>query len=336
MSKRMIDILSRDGSSILPATFVEGLHEAVVLTIDNVAQYFYENERNYFGWQIADFPNLAPPYETFWMEFRVPNVCQANPDSGLYGLHAIGALFLATDIPALAPADRAQIYARFPPFTSPEVQPQLQWWLTVTPIIQQTSHPGSLTHLNVNCNLFLDAQGQVFLVRIRDETQEFAAGVAHGHPIQTDAQGAYIEAGMGWVPIIQPVSGEEFLQGCLEANQLLYPFWLAISFLHCKNVTTTSIDPCHSRKPPKPGDPCRRAHYKILDIHPMREVLRREGKQDTTGLKQALHTCRGHFRDYRQGRGLFGKYKGLFWVDSHVRGSSTYGKVVKDYAIHPT
>jgi hypothetical protein len=115
-------------------------------------------------------------------------------------------------------------------------------------------------------------------------------------------------------------------------NAMLFPMWLALSFLHCKNVTLAREDPCHSRKPPKKGETCRRLHYHVLNIKPMQEVLRRDGQSHTTGLKHALHICRGHFKDYRQ-RGLFGKYQGLFWWDAHVRGKSDTGVVVKDYHV---
>lgn len=47
----------------------------------------------------------------------------------------------------------------------------------------------------------------------------------------------------------------------------------------------------------------------------------------------AMHTCRGHFADYRKGKGLFGKLKGLYWINSHVRGSEEHGVVEKDYAV---
>jgi hypothetical protein len=34
-----------------------------------------------------------------------------------------------------------------------------------------------------------------------------------------------------------------------------------------------------------------------------------------------MHICRGHFRDYREGKGLFGKYKQLVWTPMTVRGT---------------
>ena len=34
-----------------------------------------------------------------------------------------------------------------------------------------------------------------------------------------------------------------------------------------------------------------------------------------------MHICRGHFADYREGRGLFGKYKVQVWMPATVRGT---------------
>lgn len=73
--------------------------------------------------------------------------------------------------------------------------------------------------------------------------------------------------------------------------------------------------------------------YYVLNIDPMKEILRTEGRSQTTGLKNALHICRGHFADYRDGRGLFRKHKGVFWVSQHTRGSVTEGVVLKNHAV---
>jgi hypothetical protein len=72
----------------------------------------------------------------------------------------------------------------------------------------------------------------------------------------------------------------------------------------------------HNREPAK---------WKTLVIEPLKQILRGEGRSGTLGLAKAMHICRGHFRDYREGRGLFGKYHGEFWQPAHVKG--TKGKL---------
>lgn len=65
----------------------------------------------------------------------------------------------------------------------------------------------------------------------------------------------------------------------------------------------------------------------------MKKVLRTEGQSETTGLKRALHICRGHFAHYGDDKPLFGKYTGTFWRPMHARGKVEQGVVVKDYKI---
>lgn len=114
-----------------------------------------------------------------------------------------------------------------------------------------------------------------------------------------------------------------------------FPYCLALCFMNCKNVTTTEHMPApkvqHKRlinhKPSL-------AKYYTLEIDPMKKVLKSEGRVDEVGLQRALHICRGHFKDYSNGKGLFGKYKGLYWWDDTVRGSAEAGQIVKDYSIN--
>lgn len=44
-----------------------------------------------------------------------------------------------------------------------------------------------------------------------------------------------------------------------------------------------------------------------------------------------LHLVRAHIADYREGKGLFGKYRGLVWKSAHRRGYERLGVVSKTY-----
>ena len=113
------------------------------------------------------------------------------------------------------------------------------------------------------------------------------------------------------------------------------PSLLAISFMHCKNVHAGEqplVDAVTAKTERPTGKRKRELKFYTLKINPMKEVLRREGNLGGAGLQQALHVCRGHFKDYRAS-GLFGKIKGLFWWDSQTRGAADAGVVVKDYEV---
>lgn len=114
---------------------------------------------------------------------------------------------------------------------------------------------------------------------------------------------------------------------------------LATSLLHCKNVATVDAEPTpkeryvmqeYERKTRQPA-----AKWKVLSIEPMVRTLRTQGAIERNGLNKALHICRGHFKDFSQGNGLFGKNKGLYWWDQHMRGDESAGLVIKDYNIKP-
>jgi hypothetical protein len=106
---------------------------------------------------------------------------------------------------------------------------------------------------------------------------------------------------------------------------------LALNFLHCKNVVPVEnkLPRQLTRARKRKGKPYFEKFH-TLAIEPVKKVLNDEGQAHTGGLSHALHICRGHFRTY-DGRGLFGKYKGTFWISPHVRGDVSVGKVDKNY-----
>lgn len=119
-----------------------------------------------------------------------------------------------------------------------------------------------------------------------------------------------------------------------DVDNIMSPHLFAIALMHCKNVSLreNALTEKQRRSLAKKGRRKELVRWHVLEIEPMKQVLRTEGKSESLGLKQALHICRGHFKDYRQS-GLFGKVKGIFWWDSTVRGSSKEGVVVKDYSV---
>jgi hypothetical protein len=107
-------------------------------------------------------------------------------------------------------------------------------------------------------------------------------------------------------------------------DSLVYPALLAIAFLHCKNVRVVNeVVPKPLAKKYEHRTGVKPASVKVLEIHPLKEILRREGRAESAGLAHALHICRGHFADYTKGAGLFGKYHVRVWIPDTVHGKKT-------------
>ena len=116
---------------------------------------------------------------------------------------------------------------------------------------------------------------------------------------------------------------------------MIIPF-AAISFMHCKNVEILSKEvPSKLQEARKKRGKRPLVTIKVLEIKPVVRILKEEGEIDSKGLKYALHLCRGHFKDFSKGLGLFGKYKGLYWWEAQARGKISKGVVLKDYKLSP-
>ena len=114
----------------------------------------------------------------------------------------------------------------------------------------------------------------------------------------------------------------------------MFPALLAISFMHCKNVTLRDCDPpeklslAHQKKHGQ-----RLLRYHVLDIEPLRKLLDRYRSGSRADLRHALHICRGHFKTFTEDAPLLGCHSGTFWWSPQVRGAKDVGVVVKDYRV---
>lgn len=91
---RLIDDIRAAGGSQMPnfisghlvpqwSAYAQAVHGIVrdpqlpVLLIDNVAEYYYKDDQEF--WDLTkDFPNIAPPFEACWTEFRLPPIIQSK------------------------------------------------------------------------------------------------------------------------------------------------------------------------------------------------------------------------------------------------------------------
>lgn len=120
------------------------------------------------------------------------------------------------------------------------------------------------------------------------------------------------------------------------ARQYVYqftaPFLWATCFLHCKNIEAKDVVPAKKLSDiweKQSGRPL--VKYKTLVISP--HFRNRPGATSGLGVRMnPLHICRGHFKQFDD-RPLFGKYRGLFWWESQIRGNKKQGVVLKDYKI---
>jgi hypothetical protein len=287
------------------------LRDAIVIKADNVADYFFSgNDKDV--WDITtDFPNIAPPFEKFYIEFGAPEY-----------------LSLPNGKTEIIPSEFRDM--RF-------------GLLFVVQDAQKSDHPGAIKSIEkglrwlVEVILFLESDGELMFYGNRyPYMMSWQMGIgADGSIWKNEKIGPFY-----WLNIpketyasmnkegkrIFDIRGRNFNQ------ELLSIALLTISFMHCKNVQLIAGGPGTIKGKRNRYGP--KIKYYTLEIEPMKTVLKTEGNSETIGLKRSLHICRGHFKDYRE-HGLFGKFKEVYWWDSQVRGNISQGVVNKDYYVNP-
>ena len=133
---------------------------------------------------------------------------------------------------------------------------------------------------------------------------------------------------------MSPEPDEELFPWVDGVAQFNFPALMALSFMHCKNVTLEAVVPSEKlsrRHLKRHGHPL--VSYGELRIDPIREVLEQQRKGVGGSLRKALHLCRGHFKTFTPDAPLLGRATGTYWWASQVRGAASAGVTLKDYRV---
>lgn len=289
--------------------FSDQLKKITILKSQNVADYFWSGT-NKEDWELKDFPNCAPPWDKFWIEWKQPKKClmENNDIKTFDGDINFGCLIESKELDEV---DFNEMKNSMPfKFDIHGFLKKLdiRWVISFSYFSDMFLSIKKETFLAEN-KMLIKSNGEIFH---KDGFEKTARLFAVNKLIFNEDNGKIVV---------------EMLEGSVKPISLL-----AMSFCHCKNTEL---------KEERYGDALVKKRAKIgkfpvnrfytLEIKAMRKILKESG--DETGIKKALHICRGHFKDFRGTKGLFGKHRDLYWWDMHSRGSSERGEVIKDYAV---
>lgn len=322
------DGITENYRSLIWEPIVGAVPDAVIVDVSNVCEYAHAGT-NKGSFTVEDFPAVVPPFPKLWMETRAPSRCVVpgevmSWDRSVHG--AQWAIFLRTeDLNGMDEDDRDD-------FLSTIVN-----WRNASAIAEVKGIDRAILPIQVDLEqIRWVICGDVF---VRYGGQRLPTGPMMQTWVMVDRDGN-IAHDLGnndpamWMmaPGITDSKFAPHLMGHYHA--WIDPMLLAVSFMNCRNVKQVQHYPkrvdireAKRRQQPAPS------RYYTLEIEPMRRVLVSEGESEKTGLKKALHICRGHFSVYTDDKPLFGKYAGRFWIPAHVRGSEKAGKVYKDYSV---
>jgi hypothetical protein len=280
------------------------LDSGEIILVDNVADYFYDFLPD--GFKLGDslkmpwsyekhYPFVSPPFEEMWFEFQAPKIKEIKR----IGVKVKGMeMHSIADWDALDPA----LLRALVKMHGDSVIDKVKWFLMITPYSEMKDG------------------------RIMGPYGNYIIGVAPDGSLAKSDSDDHIYAINSVEPRIanamQPL--------------LVNPVLMAISFMHVKNASMLRQAPVtpltkNQRKKAKKNPPTSR--YYVLKIDAIERASGGSGGGGGPHGEASLHIVRGHFADYSNGAGLFGKYKGRYWVSSHLRGNPEVGVTEKDYTI---
>jgi hypothetical protein len=279
------------------------LKEAVVLRIQNVAEYYNRWTDEKEAWSLADdFPYVTPPWPVMWAEFE--------SGSNGFGLASV-AWELSEDDRVTLAEEHLSLGQR----ASDErlsAYRSAKWGVMVTVYEIGNVSEGYDAYLGcVRFGVGLDG-------RVVEETLLTAESLSTKENLS-------------------PVKKSENLSKLVTDLRLALPFGvllLALSFCHCKNaVVAPQVFPAKlvEKRAKHYRAPITKIH--TLDLRPVHRILSAAHTTSSGSLRRALHICRDHFNDCTHGPGLFGRSKALCWWNMNVRGIEAAGELRKDCSV---
>jgi hypothetical protein len=307
--------------------------EAAFINISSIARWVYEIRGTGHFEPYTECPVLTPPWETCWMEYTFPGLwIQPSGEitrSGVAGRLGAVAVFgvpledgkLALERDAIKKSADFHIEHRtrdhlldttkpVAVYLEPNRDRDSQRWLS------QGYYPSRILELQI----FISAPGR--------EVVWCGTTMAY-----LDNRGRMMR---GCSALIDEHDGAEGTRSDALASALTMPALFALSLLHCRNVKVIDNPLPPKVRAARLKNQREVIEYKTLKIEPMKQRikrLRKETDESKLTVAQPIHDRRGHFKDYREGKGLFGKIKGIWWWDDWVMGDIDAGIIDKDYKI---
>jgi hypothetical protein len=231
--------------------------ESPIYAADSVAQYFYMTALRDRDLQILDFPVVAIPEKTAFIEFRKPDL--RNMVNGSPVLKELP-FWWGWQISRHEPDALMKIFRN-----------------------RQTAHPDCATGLL--CVLWLSPDDRALIAPL----------VAMGLQVASDGELLGGLRALGFEHDPERVDADIDAKFAYF-NVLFLPAVMAMTFMACKSTTIrqqpadATLNKARRKRKKRPL-----AAYGVIECDPIKEVLRNQGLAGIQGLAAAMRTCRSHF-----------------------------------------
>lgn len=309
------------------------MQDAISFDVTQAAQWFLRDDEKE-EYDLVDYPALVAPYPSMWMEYVFPAMLRVEKEltPKPSRLKSIGCYLHTAEIPPNIVDSICGHEVEF-------LRVSLEAWTGKADMESGPMPPVNNTNPAkwVSVGLICESSDELCLVvyafaMLLDERGKYIFRL--GLPVPLNLVRVLSGRGTDYAALVlRSMDSDELIDMTEILVNVESPFMFCLSLLHCRNVNVVDTPPQPApilEQRAKKGIPY--IQYKTLEVTPLRTVRQGGTRKDGTPEPKALHFVRGHFKDFSD-KGLFGKYKGVYWWDSQVRGDVGKGIVDKDYRV---
>lgn len=327
--------------------------DAPIINCSEVTEYYYALSDKEI-WDITDFPNVAPPFQSFWMETTKPSKIVSEEfgtmkweSDGNLRPSRWGVLFYTTPKGNLTNPEKGGVL-----FNQWDLL-QFEWLLEAVMFVER---PGYMISPVWAWSIPVTKEGAIW-PKYDDKLKKRVSGLSYSlvpdvmklvdpatarHKIKTDIDEIFKVLNQPGIPASLPKirAAQDWEDGVArydehrgEAHGYLHSMLLALSFMHCKNVSLKTVHPDAKLKKKRQASGKLTSSYRTIEVGPIKRMLEAAKQPGETGIKMALNRCRGHFKTYTEEKPLLGRAVGTFFWQEQVRGSRAKGEVKSDYKV---
>jgi len=278
------------------------LDGAKCIEATNVARFFessYVGKDGAFDSFWTDLKCLVPPFKRFFIEWEDPLIPHAK---------RMGTLFLA------CPPDLADATAR----------------MVIGSSAQATPEKIALFRQDDRCRwIYIAIDFLEFPHKNEDGYISGLRGPYHITTISVAEDGSMLNYWMSHATRQIP----EHESNQIGAASLVA--WTTLAMMNCANITIAEhkVPEAFQKARVKSGKRPLISHHTVrVDLDKTPRQINAPSLQGE-GATPRLHNRRGHMKDYRKGKGLFGRYKGVWFWGEMKAGSADEGVIISDYEV---
>jgi hypothetical protein len=308
-------LLERHQKLILGGSHTPLFKHVVPVDVSPVASWYFEESEVGVFTPRKEFPSVVSPFDATWYEYEIPSRWKIQSDDGSW-------IF----------KDLKREHGEHASFGMLVLQEKLPDGYTGKTPEEGKAISGLLSGVRENEGEFPSMpRFKQFISLYVGNRERLIMALTATHYI--DEEGKHLGYSIHDLHEVVGGKSEEDVSTFLRCYG--YPIYFSTSLMTCKNVRVEERKPSDKIKKKCAKIGTSAMTYRTIIIDSLRKSIATGEHGGGNSVTTALRIAGGHFKDYREGKGLFGKLHGRFWWDSYVKTNGKAISEIRSYKVNP-